>query len=91
LVLIFASPVFSSQLTLTQQQRGHRYRIVVSASPPADGIVVGGGTFAAGSSQKVTATAYSGYSFVNWTQNGSVASSSASYSFTLNSNVNPGR
>src|SRR4029077_1894536 len=88
LVLIFASFVFSSQLTLAKNQgRGHLYTIAVSASPSAGGRVSGGGTFAAGSSDTVTATANSGYSFVNWTQNGSVVSTSASYTFTLNSNV----
>jgi uncharacterized repeat protein (TIGR02543 family) len=35
----------------------------------------------------VTATANSGYQFVNWTQNGSVVSTSASDTFTLNGNV----
>jgi hypothetical protein len=35
----------------------------------------------------VTATANSGYNFVNWTQNGSVFSTSASDTFTVNSNV----
>src|SRR6516225_4459522 len=64
-----------------------QYTIAVSASPGADGTVSGGGTFAAGSSQTVTATANSGFSFVNWTANGSVVSTSASYTFTLNSNV----
>jgi hypothetical protein len=63
------------------------YTIAVSVSPSAGGIAVGGGTFKAGSSQTVTATASSGYSFVNWTQGGSVVSTSASYTFTLNSNV----
>ena len=63
------------------------YTIAASASPSAGGIVVGGGTFASGSSQTVTATANGGYSFVNWTANGSVVSTSASYAFTLNSNV----
>jgi Divergent InlB B-repeat domain len=38
-------------------------------------------------SQTVTATAKSGYSFVNWTASGSVVSTSASYTLTLNSNV----
>ena len=63
------------------------YTIALSASPSAGGMVIGGGTFAAGSSQKVTATANSGYSFVNWTANGSVVSTSASYTLTLNGNV----
>jgi hypothetical protein len=64
-----------------------QYTIAVSASPSADGTVSGGGTFAAGSSQTVTATAKSGFSFVNWTANGSVASTSSSYTFTLNNNT----
>ena len=66
-----------------------QYTIAVSASPSADGTVSGGGTFAAGSSQTVTATANRGFSFVSWTNtaNGSVVSTSASYTFTLNSNV----
>jgi hypothetical protein len=36
----------------------------------------------------VTATANSGYTFTNWTLNGSVVSSSNNYSFTLATNVN---
>jgi hypothetical protein len=64
------------------------YTIAVSASPSIGGTVGGGGTFASGTSQTVTATANSGYVFTNWTENGSVVSSSASYNFTLNGNRN---
>ncbi len=64
------------------------YTITVSASPTAGGTVSGGGTFTSGTSQTVTATANSGYAFANWTENGSVVSSSASYNFTLNGNRN---
>ena len=63
------------------------YTISVSASPAAGGTVSGGGTFPTGSSQTVTATANSGYAFVNWTQSGSIVSISASCTFTLTSNV----
>jgi uncharacterized repeat protein (TIGR02543 family) len=62
------------------------YTIAVSASPVAGGTVGGGGTFTAGSSQTVTAAANPGYIFVSWTENGSVVSPSASYTFTLNGN-----
>jgi GH25 family lysozyme M1 (1,4-beta-N-acetylmuramidase) len=62
------------------------YTITLSPSPAAGGTASGGGTFAAGSSRTVTATANSGYAFVSWTENGGVVSSSASYSFTLNAN-----
>jgi sugar lactone lactonase YvrE len=64
------------------------YAISVIASPGAGGMVSGGGAFVSGSSQTVTATASTGYTFTNWTENGSMVSSSPSYSFTLNSNVN---
>ena len=63
------------------------YLVAVSASPSADGTVSGGGLISAGSSVTVTATPNSGFSFVNWTQNGSAVSTSASYTFTLNSNT----
>jgi hypothetical protein len=64
------------------------YTIAVSASPSAGGTVSGGGTFASNSSQTVTATANIGYTFTNWTMNGSVVSLSKNYSFTLATNLN---
>jgi hypothetical protein len=64
------------------------YMITVSASPSAGGMVSGGGMFVSGSSQTVTATANNGFAFVNWMQNAIVISLSASYNFTLNSNLN---
>jgi len=59
------------------------YRLTVSASPPVDGTVSGGGTFAEGSSQTLTATPDSGHSFVHWTESGRVVSTSPSYTFTM--------
>lgn len=64
------------------------FTINVSASPSAGGSVSGGGTFAANSSRTVTASANSGYTFANWTENGNVVSTSASYTFTLTANRN---
>jgi Divergent InlB B-repeat domain len=55
----------------------------VSSSPATYGTVSGGGTFAEGSSVTVTATPNGTRSFVNWTQNGKVVSTSASYMFTM--------
>jgi hypothetical protein len=49
-----------------------QYRFTVNASPPAYGSVSGGGTFTAPKGS---------HSFVNWTKNGSVVSTSASYTF----------
>src|SRR5205807_1285356 len=62
------------------------YTITLNASPSAGGTVSGAGTFAAGSSRIVAATANSGYTFTNWTESGSVVSTSSSYSFTLSGN-----
>ena len=62
-------------------------KIVVEASPKADGTVAGGGIFADGSSCTVTATANAGFKFVHWTENGDVVSKSATYEFKLEANV----
>jgi hypothetical protein len=61
------------------------YILSVSASPAGGGVVAGGGTFPADSVCTVTATARRGYTFANWTENGTVVSTSASYTFTLSS------
>jgi hypothetical protein len=62
--------------------------VAVSASPSNGGTVAGGGTFASGSSDTVTATATSGYTFTNWTENGAVVNSATSYTFKLTANRN---
>ena len=60
-----------------------QYKLSVSASPTSYGTVSGAGTFAEGSSHTVTATPSGIHSFVNWTQNAKVVSTSASYTFTM--------
>jgi hypothetical protein len=62
--------------------------VAVAANPAGAGSVSGGGSFDRGSSVTVTAAANSGYTFVNWTENGAVQSGSASYNFTLAANRN---
>ena len=52
------------------------------------GTVAGGGTFASGSSDTVTATLNNGYKFASWTENGTVVSTAASYTFKLTGNRN---
>jgi translation elongation factor P/translation initiation factor 5A len=63
-----------------------QYTIALSSSPSNGGTTSGSGTFNAGTTQTVVATPNSGFRFVNWTENGSVVSTNASYSFTLNGN-----
>lgn len=62
------------------------YNINVSANPSNGGTVTGGGSYQQGQSCTVSATAANGNTFTNWTENGSVVSNQASYTFTVNSN-----
>ena len=62
------------------------YNISVSADPTIGGRVSGGGNYQEGQQCTVTATANNGYNFTNWTENGNVVSSNASYSFTVTGN-----
>jgi hypothetical protein len=63
---------------------GCTYAITTSSSPSGAGATTGGGTVTCGSPTIVTASPATGYNFVNWTENGSVMSTSASYTFTPN-------
>ena len=59
------------------------YTISVTANPTNGGTVTGGGTYTEGQSCTVSATAATGYTFANWTENGSVVSTNASYTFNV--------
>ena len=58
------------------------YTITASASPVAGGTVTGSGSYASGQEVNLSAIANTGYNFTNWTENGSVVSTNADYSFT---------
>jgi len=60
------------------------YPVSTSANPSNEGTTKGDGTFHAGSKATVTATAKAGYKFLNWSENGTKVSTSASYSFVVN-------
>jgi len=68
------------------QAQPQNYNITVSANPSNGGSVAGGGTYQQGQSCTVTATANTGYAFANWTENGTVVSTQAQYSFTVTGN-----
>ena len=90
--------VVSSQANYTFTVNGNRnlvanfqampqnYTINVSANPALGGNVTGGGTYQEGQSCTVTASANTGYVFINWTENGNVVSNQANYTFTVNGN-----
>ncbi|MCB9024243.1 MAG: T9SS type A sorting domain-containing protein [Lentimicrobiaceae bacterium] len=62
------------------------YTITTLSSPASGGNTTGGGTYVAGAQATVTASPANGYNFVNWTENGNPVSTSASYTFTVNTN-----
>ena len=62
------------------------YTVTLSSNPTAGGTTSGGGPFNSGSSVTVTATANAGYTFANWTENGTAVSTKASYTFTISGN-----
>ena len=64
------------------------YTINVTANPTEGGTVTGGGTYSGGQSCTVHATEATGYTFTNWTENGTQVSSQAEYTFTVNGNRN---
>ena len=62
------------------------YTISITVDPTEGGTVSGGGTFTYGQSCTVHATANTGYSFVNWTENGTQVSTNTDYTFTVTGN-----
>ena len=59
------------------------YTISTSSTPADGGTTSGGGTFTQGQSVSLTATPATGYDFVNWTEDGTEVSTSATYSFSV--------
>ena len=66
--------------TVTQEN----YLITATVTPENAGSVEGAGNYAPGSSATLVATANTGYSFTNWTENGEAVSTTATYTFTVN-------
>jgi hypothetical protein len=64
------------------------YTITTSSNPTQGGNTSGDGTYNSGTSCTVTASQNDCYQFTNWTENGTVVSNSASYTFTVNANRN---
>jgi len=60
--------------------------ITLSATPAEGGTVTGAGLFNEGSTVTVVATPNEGYVFNNWTIDGTIVSTSASYEFEMNGN-----
>lgn len=62
-----------------------QFAVILSSSPAAGGTNTGSGSYTAGTSVTITASPNTGYSFVSFTENGSVISTSSSFTFPINS------
>ena len=81
-----------SNVSLSQYSSGGggisgSYTVTATANPTEGGIVTGAGVYTAHTLCTLTATANEGYTFVNWTRNGSVASTNPTYSFYVTENT----
>ncbi len=66
----------------------NEYTISVTAKPAEGGTVTGAGTYDYGSPVTIQATPNNGYSFVNWTENGTQVSTDAAYTFKVKDDRN---
>ncbi|MBN1186517.1 MAG: InlB B-repeat-containing protein [Bacteroidales bacterium] len=60
------------------------YSIAASVNPVNSGTITGAGTYDYGQAVLLRATPADGYTFTNWTENGTQVSTDATYSFTAN-------
>ena len=79
--LLYSNPVV---LGFTTDAVAVTYEITVMANEPTWGTVTGGGTYYDNETATLEATPISGqYGFVNWTKNGEVVSTEATFTFTV--------
>ena len=78
----------SVRLVHSTQSASTSYTIEAMPNPAEGGTVMGEGTFELGAICTLTATANEGYIFMNWTENGTVVSTNANYSFTVTGDRN---
>ena len=64
------------------------YTVTATVNPTNAGTVTGANTYTQGAQCTLTATPNEGYRFVNWTKNGQIVSTNASYTFTVNETAN---
>ncbi|MEI6899869.1 MAG: hypothetical protein WCL00_08325 [Bacteroidota bacterium] len=62
--------------------------INTSSNPPAGGTTYGSGSYPNGTSITVSANTNTGWSFLNWTENGNVVSTNFNYTFTVTASRN---
>ena len=65
---------------------GTTYTIAATANPADGGTISGAGVYNANVTATLTATPAENYEFVNWTENGQVVATTATFSFTVTAN-----
>lgn len=63
-----------------------KFAVVTSSSPIAGGSTFGSGSYDIGTAVTIIESPNPGYTFVNWTEGGTVVSTSSSFQFTLSGN-----
>ena len=77
----------SNQVTIQIGAGNYRY-ISAMANPSSGGTVTGAGSYLAGNTCTLAATANSGYIFTSWTKDGAIVTTNNSFSFTVTENAN---
>ncbi len=76
-------------ITNTQCSGGNTaFSVATIANPMPAGTITGGGIFNSGGNVSLSATANNGFSFVNWTENGTIIGSSSTYNSNVTGNRN---
>ena len=81
----FVMPEYNVTISATFQLKS--YEVKATAKPSEGGTVTGADTYKHGESVTLTATANTGYEFVNWTKEGAEVSKDATYTFTASEDV----
>jgi Divergent InlB B-repeat domain len=79
---------YTSSRTFIISQVATNYIITTSSLPNVGGSTSGDGTFNNGDSCYITATPNTGYTFINWTENGVLFSTNQNLTFTVTGNKN---
>ena len=74
----------NGSVSLSGEVLAPSYYISLAPNPFDGGEVIGEGSYTDGTEITVTATKRGNYTFINWTENGTVVSTDASYTFTVN-------
>lgn len=89
--IVSYDPVYSFTVTsdrnLEALFEGNYYTISAIANPAEGGTIEGAGTYQFGTVATLTATPAVDYEFINWTENGNIASVDPQYSFTVSGNT----